>query len=201
MEVVLYYKLFRPQIDFEANVRGFRTQTIQNRAKWFQQWLIRGQHRIRRCRFTPATHRHALEAINHVLRPLPASSVRRGLLGWVGLSSENTARISGCGALEPILSLLAGAERGSELVCRFPESVPSSRAECLLHVRAPSFRSAGLLRCLSAAISELACAPPRWLAESPRSQAPCALPLLPILIVPLQLWRCLVLLCAPEQHQ
>ena len=120
---MLFYKLFRPQIGFEANVRDFWTQTSQNRLKWLQQWLIRGQHRIRRCRFTPGSHRYASEAIHHVLRLLPASSVRRGLLGWVGLPSENTARISGYNALEPSLSLLAG-ERGSELVCRFLGLIP-----------------------------------------------------------------------------
>ena len=151
---MLFYKLFRLQIDLEANVRDFWTQTSQNRAKWLQRWLIRGQHRIRRCRFTPGSHRYASEAIHHVLRLLPASSVRRGLLGWVGLPSENTTRISGYNALEPILSLLAGAERGSELDCRFPELFPRLM-RWLSAARAPSFRSPGLLRCLPAACVSL----------------------------------------------
>ena len=59
-----------------------------------------------------------------VLRSLPSSSARRGLIGWVGLESGHTARISRCGALQLILSLSAGAERGSELVCRFLGLIP-----------------------------------------------------------------------------
>ena len=155
---MLFYKLFRSQFGFLANVTDFWTQTSQNRLKWLQRWLIRWLHRIRRGRFTPACHRHASEGIDHLLRPLPSSSARRGLLGWVGLPSDNTARISRCGALEPILSLLAGAERGSELVCRFLGLIPRLM-RCLSAARASSFRSPGLLRCLPAACVSLFQAP------------------------------------------
>ena len=132
---MLFYKLFRPQIDFEANVRVFWTQTSQNRAKWLQRWLIRGQHQIPRCRFTLAGHQHAFEAIDHLLRPLPSSSARRGLIGWVRLPSEHTARIRRCDALEPNLSLLQVL---NVIQCVFVGSGADFRgscAECPLRVR------------------------------------------------------------------
>ena len=54
---------------------------------------------------------------------------------------------SRCGALQPILSLLAGAERGSELACRFLGFTPRLM-RCLSAAHASSFRSPGLLRCV-----------------------------------------------------
>ena len=135
MEVVLFHKLFGPQIDFQANVRDFWTQTSQNRPKWLGWWLIRWLHRIRRGRFTPACHRHASEGIDHLLRPLPSSSARRGLLGWVGLPSENTARISRCGALEHILTLLQVLNANQGVFAGSGADFRGSCAECLLRVR------------------------------------------------------------------
>ena len=74
----LILNFFRPQIDFQANVKSFWTITSQDRPESVRRWLIRWQHRIRRGRFTPGPHPLASAAIDHALRWLPSSYVRRG---------------------------------------------------------------------------------------------------------------------------
>ena len=79
-------------------------------------------------------------------------------------------------------------------------ALPGSCVVCLLRTRQAFAR---LVCCaLSGAMSELASrAPPDGLLSLPVRRSRALEARLPILIVALQLWRCLVLLCAPEQHQ
>ena len=105
---------------------------------------------------------------------------------------------SRCGALQPILSLLAGAERGSEQQVSGLHSQDHALSVCCARVKLSLAWSAALclVRCLS-----LLPGPPDGLLSLPVRRSRALEARLPILIVALQLWRCLVLLCAPEQHQ
>ena len=82
-------------------------------------------------------------------------------------------------------------------------ALPGSCVVCLLRTRQAFAR---LVCCaVSGAMSELASrvlpGPPDGLLSLPVRRSRALEARLPILIVALQLWRCLVLLCAPEQHQ